>query len=94
MSRETRRAAANITSDAPTPATLFARGLAHLQRGRLLEAQVCCKDALSTDPAHADSLYLMGLLAIEAGHCDHAVDRLVRAGPGARLGGGDRAGAA
>ena len=79
MNRRKRPAAANSTSDAPTPAALFARGLAHLQRGQLLEAQLCCANALATDPAHADTLYLMGLLAIEADQCDHAVDWLARA---------------
>jgi tetratricopeptide (TPR) repeat protein len=79
MSRQKRRAAAITMSGASTPAALFARGLAHLQRGQLLEAQVCCQDALATEPAHADSLYLMGLLAIEAGQCDHAVEWLARA---------------
>jgi hypothetical protein len=41
MNRQKRPAAANKTSTgaaASTPAVLFACGLAHLQRGRLLEA--------------------------------------------------------
>jgi hypothetical protein len=73
MNRSKRRAATNDTSGASTPAALFARGLADLQRGQLLEAQVCCRDALAIEPAHADTLYLLGLLAIEADHSDHAV---------------------
>ena len=79
MNRSKSRAAANSTSGASTPAALFARGLAHLQRGQLLEAQVCCQDALAIDAAYADILYLMGLLAIATDHCDHAVDWLARA---------------
>jgi hypothetical protein len=59
MSRQKRRAAVTNMSGASTPAALFARGLAHLQRGQLLEAQVCCKDATATEPTHADRLYFM-----------------------------------
>jgi tetratricopeptide (TPR) repeat protein len=79
MDRRKRRATANNASAASTPDALFARGLAHLQRGQLLDAQMCCQDALAIDPAHADILYLIGLLAIETDHCDHAVDWLARA---------------
>jgi tetratricopeptide (TPR) repeat protein len=79
MNRRKRRAAANNASGASTPDALFARGLACLQRGQLLDAQMCCQDALALDATHADTLYLMGLLAIETDHCDHAVDWLARA---------------
>jgi hypothetical protein len=39
-------------------------------------AHVCCRNALAIDPAHANTLDLMGLLAIETDRCDHAVDWL------------------
>ena len=41
MSRHTCRAAAHNTAGASSPATLFARGLAHQQRRQLLEALEC-----------------------------------------------------
>jgi len=85
MNRQERRAAArksrssSKSSAAPTPAALYELGLAHLRASRLMDAQVCCQQALAIDPAHADALFLMGLLAIEAGHNDHAVNWLARA---------------
>ncbi len=63
----------------PTPAALHAAGLAHLQAGRQLEAQLCCREALAIDPAHADSLQLLGLIALQAQQYDHAVEWLSRA---------------
>src|SRR5579871_5300035 len=85
MNRQERRAAArksrNIPKDpaASTPAALYELGLAHLRSGRPMEAQVCCQQALALDPLHADSCFLMGLLAIETGNCDHAVNWFARA---------------
>jgi len=85
MNRQERRAAARKSRSSPkspaasTPAALCELGLAHLRAGRLMDAQVCCQQSLAIDPAHADTLFLMGLLAIEAGHHDHAVNWLARA---------------
>jgi tetratricopeptide (TPR) repeat protein len=85
MNRQARRAAARKSGNhskspaASTPAALYELGLAHLRAGRLMDAQLCCQQALATDPVHADTLFLMGLLAIEAGHHDHAVNWLARA---------------
>jgi tetratricopeptide (TPR) repeat protein len=50
-----------------------------MRAGRLLEAQVCCDRALAADSGHADSLHLMGLLSIEGGQYDHAVEWIARA---------------
>ena len=44
-----------------------------------MDAQVCCDRALAIDPGHADSFFLLGLLAIETGHHDHAVNWLIQA---------------
>ena len=44
-----------------------------------MDAQVCCQQALTIDPVHADSLFLMGLLAVEAGNGDLAVNWFARA---------------
>jgi tetratricopeptide (TPR) repeat protein len=85
MNRQERRAAARESrtnankSGASTPAALYALGLAHLRAGRSMDAQVCGQDALTIDPDHADGLFLMGLLAFEAGNDDHAVNWLARA---------------
>jgi tetratricopeptide (TPR) repeat protein len=64
---------------APTPAALHAAGLAHLHAGRQLDAQLCCEQALAIDPGHADSLQLLGLIALQAQQYDHAVEWLSRA---------------
>ena len=85
MNRQERRAAARKSrsnpdsSAAPTPAALYALGLDHLRNGRLMDAQVCCQQALAIDPVHADSFFLGGLLAVEAGNNDHAVNWFARA---------------
>jgi tetratricopeptide (TPR) repeat protein len=62
-----------------SPAVLYAAGLQHLQGGRHLEAQLCCRQALAIDAAHADSLQLMGLVSLHAGQFDHAIEWLSRA---------------
>ena len=85
MNRQERRAAARKSRNSPknpaanTPAALYELGLAHLRSGHLMDAQVCCQQALAIDPVHADSFFLMGLLAIKAGNCDHAVNWFARA---------------
>jgi tetratricopeptide (TPR) repeat protein len=85
MSRRERRASArkaDKTSDASgalTPAALYLEGLAHMQAGRFIEAQVCGQKALAIAPDDADAAYLMGLLASETGQHDHAVAWLSRA---------------
>jgi len=62
-----------------SPAALYEAGLQHLGAGRLLDAQMCCEQALAADPGHADSLYLMGLISLQSGQYDHAVAWLSRA---------------
>src|ERR1700743_2976618 len=66
-------------SGAATPAAFYAVGLSHMQAGRLIEAQVCGQKALAIDPHDADARYLMGLLALETGQYDHAVEWFARA---------------
>jgi tetratricopeptide (TPR) repeat protein len=85
MNRQERRAAARKSRNSPkapaasTSAALYELGLAHLRGGRLMDAQVCGQQALAIDPLHADSFFLMGLLAIEADNSDHAVNWFARA---------------
>src|SRR5689334_2789829 len=50
-----------------------------MQEGRPLEAQLCCLQALAADPQHAESLHLMGLLSLQAGQYDHAIEWIARA---------------
>ena len=63
-------------SATPSPASLYEAGLRLLQEGRHLEAQLCCRQALAIDAAHADSLQLMGLISLHAGQLDHAIQWL------------------
>jgi Flp pilus assembly protein TadD len=85
MNRRERRAAGQ-KPQTPRPgsglyaaAALHATGLAHLRAGRRLDAQACCQQALAIDPLHADTLHLMGLLSLEAGQADHALEWISRA---------------
>ena len=86
MNRRERRAAAAQNPrakpggrDTDAPAALHKAGLGHRSAGRPLDAQLCCQQALATEPDHADSLHLMGLLSLDAGQHDHAVQWIARA---------------
>jgi tetratricopeptide (TPR) repeat protein len=45
-----------------------------MRAGRYLDAQLACRQALALNPAHADTLHLMGLLSFQAKHYDQAVE--------------------
>jgi tetratricopeptide (TPR) repeat protein len=86
MNRRERRAATGGPSPtlpggsaAATPVALYEAGLGHMRVGQYLDAQVCCQQALVLDPSHADTLHLMGLLALHATQYDHAVEWISRA---------------
>lgn len=85
MNRRERRAAAKKSGAGLAPsgtasvAALHKAGLGHMQAGRHLDAQLCCQQALATDPNHADTLHLMGLLSFHARQYDHAVEWISRA---------------
>jgi len=85
MNRRERRATAqeskktSETSGALTPAALHAAGLAYMQAGRRLDAQLCCQQALAIDSNHAETLHLMGLLSLQARQYDHAIEWIGRA---------------
>jgi tetratricopeptide (TPR) repeat protein len=80
MNRRERRAAGRTLPTKPagpdpsTPAALVEAGLGHRRAGRHLDAQLCCQRALALQPGHADSLHLMGLLSLDAGQGDHALE--------------------
>ncbi len=54
-------------------ASLYEAGFAHMVAGRFEDAQVCCQQALTADPCHADALHLMGLLYLQAQQFDQAI---------------------
>ncbi|MGY3453129.1 tetratricopeptide repeat protein [Bradyrhizobium sp. USDA 4353] len=90
MSRSDRNKGAKSAKPGPTAATplsaaaLYEAGLHHLGGGRLLDAQMSCEQALAADPNHADSLALMGIIALQMGQHDHAVawfSRAIRQSP-------------
>jgi Flp pilus assembly protein TadD len=53
--------------------------LDHLQRGRFLEAQSCCQQALMLDQENAETAHLVGMLHSRVGQPDHAVEWISRA---------------
>src|SRR5665213_1921458 len=85
MNRRERRSAARQARRAPdgsgaaTPAALYRAGLVHIRAGRLVEAQVCCQKILAVEPDDADATFLIGLVSLEAGQSDHAVEWFSRA---------------
>jgi len=62
-----------------TTAALFQQGLAHHQAGRLAEADACYRQLLAREPAHADSLHLLGVIAHQLGRNEAAVEAIGRA---------------
>ena len=67
------------SATAATPAALCELGEQHLRAGRVLDAQLCCREALAIEADHADALHLMGLLSLHEKQYDHAVEWLSRA---------------
>ena len=64
---------------ADTPAAAYQAGLRHLRAGQYLDTQICCQQALAIDPGHAETMHLMGLLSLQSGQFDHAVEWISRA---------------
>ena len=54
-------------------------GLQHHQAGRFSEAESIYRRILQAEPNHADALHLLGLLAFQTGHHDHAIELIRRA---------------
>src|SRR5215470_13223755 len=57
-----------------TSAAWFEAGLRLLQAGQLTQAEQCGRQALTLDRGHADSLHLMGMLAVAARQYDVAIE--------------------
>jgi tetratricopeptide (TPR) repeat protein len=82
MNRRDAEAAGQATDESTGPGVstaLYEAGLAHLKAGRHLDAKLCCERVLSINPVHADSLQLMGLIALQAQQFDQTVEWLSRA---------------
>jgi Tfp pilus assembly protein PilF len=52
----------------------YRRGHEHHVAGRWEKAKQCCREILAIEPAHADSLHMMGLIAHELGDDEQAAD--------------------
>lgn len=61
----------------------LAQGLEHHRAGRLAEAETHYRAILDVFPQHADSLHLLGVIALQAGQPAAAVDLITRAMTGA-----------
>ncbi|MGD0140956.1 MAG: tetratricopeptide repeat protein [Tepidisphaeraceae bacterium] len=57
----------------------FESGVSHHQAGRFAEAERIYRQVLVQQPDHADALHLLGVLAVQAGRLDAAVDFIRRA---------------
>ena len=57
----------------------LALAMQHHQAGRLPEAEVLYRQILAAQPAHADALHLLGLIAQSSGRRDVALDLISRA---------------
>ncbi len=62
-----------VTDQAKIAQTLFVAAFQHYKSGRLSESSRICRQALSADLCHAESLHLLGVLAHQEGRPDHAI---------------------
>ena len=58
---------------------VFERGLGHHQAGRLEEAKQLYKQTLAREPRHSDALHLLGVLALQGGNAEEAIQLIGRA---------------
>src|ERR1700761_880987 len=79
MSAELSRADEGLVNGASAIALLHDAALQHMQAGRPLDAQLCCRRILEFDAGHADTLQLMGLLSLQARQYDAAIEWIGRA---------------
>jgi tetratricopeptide (TPR) repeat protein len=83
MNRKQRRAGARrgqqggaAVSTAARIAQWFGAALAHQRSGRTAEAERVCREILSLDPGHAQTLHLLGLIEHQRGRSDEAVEHI------------------
>ena len=85
MNRTERRRQAKLMAKSPTPAStgfakqLLEEAIGHHRAGRLSQAETCYQKILTQDPAHADALHLLGLVAYQQGRYDRALDSITKA---------------
>jgi tetratricopeptide (TPR) repeat protein len=63
----------------PAATNLFAAAVRHFSAGQRAEAERFCREALTLDPNHAESLHMLGIIASQAGHYGDGVEFLGRA---------------
>jgi tetratricopeptide (TPR) repeat protein len=80
MNRKQRRVEARLgqqgraaRSPAARIAQWFGGALAHQRSGRAADAERVCREILSVDPGHAQTLHLLGLIEHQRGHSDDAI---------------------
>ena len=66
-------------SEAAFTKHLFEEAINHHRGGRLSEAETCYQKILTEDPAHADALHLLGLIAYQQARYDRALDLITKA---------------
>ena len=92
MNRKQRRTAAKLGKQTPAPAGAAAAGdrsvqiarlfdvaLQHHRSGRLAQAEDGYKEALAIEPNHVDSLHFLGVVALQSGRNDLAIDLIGKA---------------
>jgi len=58
---------------------IFAAALQYIAAGQIEEAERLCRQILAAEPAHADSLHLLGVIAHQAGRTNAALELIERA---------------
>ncbi len=85
MNRTERRRQAKMTAKSPTsPRAVFAKQLfeeavTHHRAGQLSQAETCYQNLLAQDPAHADALHLLGVVAYQQALYERALDCITKA---------------
>jgi tetratricopeptide (TPR) repeat protein/2-polyprenyl-3-methyl-5-hydroxy-6-metoxy-1,4-benzoquinol methylase len=83
MNRKQRRAARKKGKRVSTSTNYFSDAfllaVAHYQAGRIPEAEGICRKNLAVNPAHGESLHLLGLIAHKNGRNDLAIELVVKA---------------
>jgi len=73
------RTGAHAAGRAAQVRPMFVEAVRRRQYGFLAEAEALCREILAVDPDHADSLHLLGNLALHGGRPDRAVEWMGRA---------------
>jgi tetratricopeptide (TPR) repeat protein/2-polyprenyl-3-methyl-5-hydroxy-6-metoxy-1,4-benzoquinol methylase len=80
MTRRDRRATDNHSGSLPSHAsTLFALAVRHHQAGQLIEAENIYRQVLTSDSEHFGSLHHLGIIALQKGQAQAAIDVISRA---------------